>query len=124
MLSLSHKLETMETKAKFKVIYMDEAVRFLESLDEKVRTKIAYNIEKAMLVVDKALFKKMGSSDIWEFRTLYNGMSYRLFAFWDTDKETLVVATHGLIKKTQRTPSKEILKAEELRKLYFGLKKK
>ena len=63
----------METKAKFKVIYMDEAVRFLESLDEKVRTKIAYNIEKAMLVVDKALFKKMGSSDIWEFRTLYNG---------------------------------------------------
>ncbi|WP_456087704.1 type II toxin-antitoxin system RelE/ParE family toxin [Parabacteroides sp.] len=114
----------METKAKFKVIYMDEAVRFLESLDEKVRTKIAYNIEKAMLVVDKALFKKMGSSDIWEFRTLYNGMSYRLFAFWDTDKETLVVATHGLIKKTQRTPFKEILKAEELRKLYFGLKKK
>lgn len=114
----------MEAKVKFKVIYMDEAVRFLESLDEKVRTKIAYNIEKAMLVVDKALFKKMGSSDIWEFRTLYNGMSYRLFAFWDTDNETLVVATHGFIKKTQRTPSKEILKAEELRKLYFGLKKK
>ena len=114
----------METKAKFKVIYMDEAVRFLESLDEKVRTKIAYNIEKAMLVVDKALFKKMDSFDIWEFRTLYNGSPPRRVACRDTANATLVVATHGLIKKTQRTPSKEILKAEELRKLYFSLKKK
>ena len=59
----------MEEKARFNVIYMDEAVKFLESLDEKVRGKIAYNIGKAMLVIDKELFKKMGDSDIWEFRT-------------------------------------------------------
>lgn len=121
MLSLWHKLKTM--KAKFNVIYMDEAIQFLESLDEKARNKIAYNIEKAMFVIDKELFKKMEGSDIWEFRTLYNGISYRLFAFWDTDKETLVVATHGCIKKTQKTPLKEIAKAEELRKLYFNFKK-
>lgn len=113
----------MEEKARFDVIYMEEAVRFLESLDNKVRSKIAYNIGKAMLVIDKELFKKMGDSDIWEFRTLYGGMSYRLLAFWDTDKETLVVATHGFVKKTQKTPSKEIAKAEELRKLYFNSKK-
>lgn len=55
----------MEEKARFNVIYMDEAVKFLESLDEKVRGKIAYNIGKAMLVIDKELFKKMGDSDIW-----------------------------------------------------------
>ena len=113
----------MEEKARFNVIYMDEAVKFLESLDENVRGKIAYNIGKAMLVIDKELFKKMGDSDIWEFRTLYGGMSYRLLAFWDTDEETLVIATNGFVKKTQKTPLKEIAKAEELRKLYFNSKK-
>lgn len=113
----------MEEKARFNVIYMDEAVKFLESLDEKVRGKITYNIGKAMLVIDKELFKKMGDSDIWEFRTLYGGMSYRLLAFWDTDEETLVIATNGFVKKTQKTPLKEIAKAEELRKLYFNSKK-
>lgn len=113
----------MEDKARFDVVYMDEAIKFLESLDMKVRNKIAYNIGKAMLVIDKELFKKMGDSDIWEFRTLYGGMSYRLLAFWDTDKDTLVVATNGFVKKTQKTPSKEILKAEELRKMYFNSKK-
>lgn len=113
----------MEEKARFNVIYMAEAIRFLESLDKKVSNKIAYNIEKAMLVIDKELFKKIGDSDIWEFRTLYNGMAYRLLAFWDTDKDTLVVATNGFIKKTQKTPSKEIAKAEELRKQYFKSKK-
>jgi phage-related protein len=47
---------------------------------------------------------------------------YRLFAFWDTETETLVVATHGIIKKTQKTPQKEIQRAEEIRKEYFNEK--
>ncbi|MCI7269074.1 MAG: type II toxin-antitoxin system RelE/ParE family toxin, partial [Prevotella sp.] len=28
--------------------------------------------------------------------------------FWDTEEETLVIATHGIVKKTQKTPLKEI----------------
>ena len=56
-----------------------------------------------MLVIAKELFNKMGDSDIWEFRTLYGGMSYRLLAFWDTDEETLVIVKRdcesGRIKK-------------------------
>ena len=39
----------MEGKSKFKVVYMQEAIKFLQSLDEKVRDKIAYNIGKSML---------------------------------------------------------------------------
>jgi len=48
------------------------------------------------------------------------------FSFWDkTDgKETLVVATHGILKKTQKTPPKEIKKAEEIRKQYLENKTK
>ena len=45
-------------------------------------------------------------------------------AFWDTEEETLVIATHGIVKKTQKTPLKEIAKAEEIRKEYFNNKKK
>lgn len=66
----------------------------------------------------------MENSDIWELRTKYNGLNYRLFAFWGTEAETLIVATHGIVKKTQKTPSKEIAKAEKTRKLYFEVKTK
>ena len=113
----------MENRTKFTVKYLREAVEFLQSLDEKAREKIAYNIGKAMLVVDKDLFKKLGDTDIWEFRTLHRGTAYRLFAFWDTEAETLVVATHGIAKKTQKTPPREIAKAEAIRQRYFDAKK-
>lgn len=110
-------------KAKFNVIYLEEVVSFFDSLDEKVRNKIIYNIEKAMCVIDKELFKKMGDSEIWEFRTLYGNMSYRLLAFWDTEKESLVVVTNGFVKKTRKTPQKVIAKAEKIRQLYFKLRR-
>lgn len=49
----------MNTDGKrFNIVYLREAVEFLESLDNKAREKVAYNITKAMLVVDKELFKK------------------------------------------------------------------
>ena len=72
---------------------------------------------------DRELFKKLEGTEIWEFRTLYNRIAYRLFAFWDTDSETLVVVTHGILKKTQKTPTKEIARAERIRNLYLEMKK-
>lgn len=66
--------------------------------------------------------KKLKGSDIWEFRTKYSGSIYRIFAFWDTENDTLVVTTHGIIKKTQKTPSKEIKRAEDIRIEYFNTK--
>ena len=74
--------------------------------------------------MDKELFKKLENSNIWEFRTLYNGNCYRLFSFWDTETETLIIATHGIVKKTQKTPAKEIAKAEDMRRQYFEQKDK
>lgn len=47
-----------------------------------------------------------------------------MFAFWDTEQETLVIATHGIVKKSQKTPKKDIKKAEMIRKEYFENKKK
>jgi len=108
---------------KFKVRFLEEAFDFLEGLDEKAREKVYYNIRKAQVTNNKELFKKL-TNEIWEFRTLFNKMHYRLFAFWDrTDKiDTVVISTHGLIKKTGKTPKGEIEKAERLRRIYFEQK--
>lgn len=109
----------LNQEARFKVAYMEEALDFLNQLPQKVQAKVMYTIGKSMYVLDNNLFKKLGDTEIWEFRTLYNGMAYRLFAFWDTEAETLVIATHGISKKTRRTPQKEIAKAEVKREEYF-----
>ena len=109
----------------FNIELLPEAIEFLESLDDKTREKIYYNIKKSQFVTDPELFKKLNDF-IWEFRTFYNSKAYRLFAFWDNinEKETLVVATHGIVKKTQKTPLKEIKKAVEIRKQYLNYKNK
>ncbi len=116
-----HKVNQM--KEKFIVQFLEEAAEFIDKLDEKTRDKIIYNIQKSRVSNDKELFKKL-KGEIWEFRTLYNKTHYRLFAFWDKtgNTDTVVISTHGLIKKTDKTPQGELEKAENLRKQYFNLK--
>ncbi len=108
---------------KFNVEFLEEAIEFLDKLDDKSRKKILYNIYKARVVIDKKLFKKL-SGETWEFRTIYNKKYYRLFAFWDNTgiTETVVISTHGIVKKTDKIPRSEIEKAERIRKQYFELK--
>ena len=79
----------MKEKPKFTILYTEEAMSFLQSLDSKVQDKIAFNINKCRFYTDKELFKKL---------------------------------ENGIVKKTQKTPLKEILKAEEIRKEYFNNK--
>ena len=105
---------------KYAIIFLEWAKEFLDTLDDKTRKKVMYNIWKSREVSDPELFKKL-DGNIWEFRTKSMTNQIRLLAFWDkTEKEeTLVVATHGFVKKTQKTPKSEIEKAEEIRKQYF-----
>ena len=53
----------------FKVKFLEEAKKFLDSLDEKPRDKIFYNIWKSKISKDEELLKKL-DDEIWEFRTL------------------------------------------------------
>ena len=108
----------------FEIEILEEARIFLQNLPQQAHKKMLYNIWRiAGGERNSELFKKLENTEIWEFRTLYNGIAYRLFAFWDTEQQTLIVATHGIIKKTQKTPKKEIAKAEAIMKQYFDLKK-
>ncbi|MBE9466756.1 MAG: type II toxin-antitoxin system RelE/ParE family toxin [Bacteroidetes bacterium] len=108
-------------KNRFEVEFSQGVIDFFEDLEKKTREKIIFNIHKTIKVNDNKLFKKL-SGEIWEFRTLYNRKQYRLFAFWDKTKDTrtLVVTTHGIIKKSQKTPPKEILKAIKIMKKYYS----
>ena len=110
----------------FQVIFLQEVDDFLSTLALKAREKIIYNVRKVGSgIMDADLFKKLdGGDDIWEFRTKYGGMEYRLLAFWDRTTNSLVVATHGFAKKTWAVPASEIAKAEAIRKEYYESKKK
>lgn len=107
----------------FETRFMEEANQFISKLNAKAIRKIFYNIDLAEQTNDPKLFKKL-QNEIWEFRTKYGGLQIRLRAFWDkTDKkQTLVIATHGFIKKVDKVPENEIERASRLRDKYFDYK--
>jgi phage-related protein len=109
----------------FEIIFLEEAFEFLRNLDKNHHEKILFNIRKAQVEQDHELFSKL-QDELWEFRTLYQGLKYRLLSFWDkTDSEnTLVVSTHGFIKKRSKVPENEIQKAKQIRNRYFADKEK
>ena len=103
--------------------FLEEADDFVSKLDQKSANKVFYNIDLAEQTTrnySKNLKGKYGSSgvNIWETKIDF-------FSFWDkTEKtESLVLATHGFVKKTQKVPQKEIDKAERIRQEYFKRKK-
>lgn len=104
----------------FQVEFLDNAVDFLSELEPKVAKKIIYNIDKASFTQDPTLLKKL-SGEIWEFRTRFSNKHYRMLAFWDRrdSRNTQIVCSHGFIKKTNKIPDKEIIKAKKVRDKYF-----
>lgn len=109
----------------FEILFLDEAFEFLNKLERKHYEKILYNIRKSQNRLDPELFKKV-EDEIWEFRTLYQGLQYRFLAFWDktSSVETFVISTHGFIKKQSKVPKNEIHKAKKLRLNYLEDKEK
>ncbi len=104
----------------FETIFLEEVDKFLETLDKKSKAKVMFNIRIAEQTNDPELFKKL-NINIWEFRTKHLRKQIRILAFWDktSSQKTLVLATNGFIKKTQKVSAKEIEKAERIRERYF-----
>jgi phage-related protein len=96
---------------------------FLDELPSKVAQKVVWTLalaEDLDRVPAQYFCKLTDSDDIWEFRIKLGSNIYRILAFLDQHK---IVLTHGFIKKTQKTPVQEIVRAENLRKEYFQRKK-
>lgn len=90
---------------------------FLDSLPGKAAQKVAWvlNLLEDLDAVPSSYFKKLaGTKEIWECRIQFASNAYRIFCFFVDN--SVVVLTHGLIKKSQKTPKSEIEKAEAYRR--------
>ncbi len=108
----------------FQTRFLEPANKFIERLDTKAIQKLLYIIDLAAQTNDPKLFKKL-RDDIWEFRVRHGSNQIRLLAFWDKteSQKTLVIATHGFIKKVDKVPSNEIERAINIRNKYFQSKR-
>lgn len=105
-----------------RVRLLPEAEEYIDSLEVNVQKKFAISFRKTRQGFIGDWFKKLvNTDDIYEFRVHLNRNAYRVFAFWDgsDEVETLIICTHGLNKKSQKTPKTQIEKAEQIKKIYF-----
>lgn len=93
---------------------------FLDSLPGKVAQKVTWvlSLLEELDIVPASYFKKLvGSEGIWECRIQFGSDAYRIFCFFEGN--SVVVLTHGLVKKTRKTPKNEIERAEAYRREYL-----
>ena len=97
---------------------------FLIGLPKKVQDKI-YKIIEAIETLERVpsnyLKYLKGTEGLFEARIQLGSNIWRVFCFFDDGK--LVILLNGFAKKTQKTPRKEIAKAEKLMKEYYKEKK-
>lgn len=104
------------------LVYKDYFLTFYRALEAGAQKKIDYVLDVLKMqdrVSEK--FVKYIKEGIYEIRAFYNGNIYR--AFFIFDEGNIVMLFNGFQKKSQKTPSKEIDKALELKKEYYAGKK-
>ena len=103
----------------YKNYYLD----FFNTLDNEVKRKFNWTL-KLISTIDRVPVKYFrhieDSIGLYEIRVESGSNIYRVFSF--LDKGQLVILINGFQKKSQKTPIKEIEKAEKLKKQYFDEK--
>jgi phage-related protein len=98
--------------------------QFIQSLPVKIQReiiKILKLLEEVEILTEPYFKKLKDTDDIWEARKRFGSNSYRILFFFDG--AAIVVLTHGFLKKRQKTPKDEILKAERYKNDYLRRKK-
>lgn len=106
------------------VAYKNYFLDFYKSQDAKTQEKIEFVLDfiRFEKQIPKKFFKYLISTDgIYEIRIFTTFKSIRILCFFDEGQ--LVVLTNCFLKKTQKTPRKEIKLAEKLKKEYMEDKK-
>ena len=96
-------------------------MEFIDSLSSKAAQKVTWTLSllEELDVLPASYFKKLvNSNGIWEVRVSSGSDIYRVFCFF-TGK-SVVILTHGLVKKTRKTPSGEIERAEAYRREFLS----
>lgn len=105
------------------VIYKSYFIDFYKSQENKVQEKIEYVLDLVRFEkrVPKKFFKALENTDgIYEVRVITTFKSIRILCFFDDGN--LVVLANCFVKKTQKTPRREIKLAQKLKKEYLGNK--
>ena len=103
----------------YKRYYLD----FFEELRPEVKLKFNWTLKLISVIerVPKKYFNHItGSTGIYEIRVEVGSDIYRAFSFFDEGR--LIIVVNGFQKKSQKTPRKEIVLAEKLKKQYFDEK--
>lgn len=106
------------------IFYENHFIDFYQKQDQNVKEKIQYVIElirQVDRVPEKFLKHLSGTKGLYEIRVEYQSNIYRIFCCFDDGQ--LVVLFNAFHKKSQKTPRKEIEKAEKLMSDYFMNKK-
>jgi phage-related protein len=93
---------------------------FYDAQTQKVQEKIDYVLDLVANVerVPEKFLKHLEDTDgLYEIRVKVGSDIFRFFCFFDAGK--LVVVLQGFQKKSQKTPSSELVKAERLKHQYF-----
>jgi len=107
------------------ILYRNYFTEFYKQQDLKIQQKIEYALDLVRFErqVPKKFFKYLNDTDgIYEVRVLTSFKTVRLLCF--LDEGNLVVLVNCFVKKTQKTPRREIKLAEKLKKEYFKEKKR
>lgn len=102
------------------IAYRHYFVDFYNNQDDKIQQKIEYVLDLIRFErqVPKKFYKYLEDSDgIYEVKILTAFKSLRLLCFHDDGN--LIVLVNCFVKKTQKTPKKEIKLAERLKKEYY-----
>jgi len=105
------------------ISYKNYFVDFYKSQEFKVQEKIEYVLDLVRFEkrVPRKFFKSLENTEgIHEIRVITTFKSIRILCFFD--KGELVVLTNCFLKKSQKTPRKEIKMAERLKKEYMNEK--
>ena len=93
---------------------------FFDTLSDRQVEKVLWvlRIIRDFEYIPKEYFKKLiNTEDIWEIRVKSGSNIFRILGFFDKNK--FIILTNGFIKKTQKTPRKEIRLAQERKKDYL-----
>ncbi|MGC4130328.1 MAG: type II toxin-antitoxin system RelE/ParE family toxin [Bergeyella sp.] len=106
------------------IFYKDYFDDFFEPLPQKVKDKIDEVLFMFTIIerIPTKFFKSIeGVKGLFEIRVEYESNIYRIFCCFD--KGSLIVLFNGFQKKTQKTPGKELEKAEKIMQEYFNEQK-
>lgn len=111
-------------KRRHLLFYKDYFQEFYHGQTTRVQKKILWTLRlvEDLDRIPEIYFKHLeGTDGLYEIRIQSGNEIFRIFCFFDNNN--LVIVGHGFQKKSQKTPDRELAKAEKIKREYYEEKK-